>query len=272
MSGGLPLRLLLEQLSEHFEFRVAVESCVLKNGPYRLLVGFGESFAVERERTKCVFLIGRISKGAEQGFDNRASTITFLNLLLSCGRFGWRGIDFLTRTHSRSWLRPNEEQRRTLAVSVGFVQGGTRMSVSPNVGSACSAAVACCGACNDFDTHRKRLSSRFAARVARRAESSEAAERVDGGRPRAWYAGITSRFDCYTKAHPDEPMFVLLARDKMAPALVREWVRQRRAAGEDPEKLANAEATADAMEAWRARSEKLRMWEAHDTPLLARDD
>jgi hypothetical protein len=34
-------------------------------------------------------------------------------------------------------------------------------------------------------------------------------------------------FDCYAAAAPDEPMFVLLARDPLAPALVREWARQR---------------------------------------------
>lgn len=32
------------------------------------------------------------------------------------------------------------------------------------------------------------------------------------------------RFDCYTKADPDEPMFVLLARDPIAPILVRLWI------------------------------------------------
>lgn len=30
-------------------------------------------------------------------------------------------------------------------------------------------------------------------------------------------------FDCYAKAEPDEPMFVLLARDPLAPILVRLW-------------------------------------------------
>lgn len=35
------------------------------------------------------------------------------------------------------------------------------------------------------------------------------------------------RFDCYDKADPDEPMFVLLARDPDAPYLVAEWARRR---------------------------------------------
>ena len=30
-------------------------------------------------------------------------------------------------------------------------------------------------------------------------------------------------FDCYANAAPDEPMFVLLARDPIAPILVRIW-------------------------------------------------
>lgn len=31
-------------------------------------------------------------------------------------------------------------------------------------------------------------------------------------------------YDCYAKAEPDEPMFVLLARDEYAPMLVGLWV------------------------------------------------
>lgn len=30
-------------------------------------------------------------------------------------------------------------------------------------------------------------------------------------------------FDCYDSADPDEPMFVLLARDKLAAESVRQW-------------------------------------------------
>lgn len=30
-------------------------------------------------------------------------------------------------------------------------------------------------------------------------------------------------FDCYANAEPDEPMFVLLARDPLAPRLVEMW-------------------------------------------------
>lgn len=35
-------------------------------------------------------------------------------------------------------------------------------------------------------------------------------------------------FDCYANAEPDEPMFVLLARDPLAPSLVRDWAIQYR--------------------------------------------
>lgn len=58
-------------------------------------------------------------------------------------------------------------------------------------------------------------------------------------------------YDCYTKAEPDEPMFILLARDPAAPDLVRRW-----AAGHDPAdpKIAEALSCADWMERWRAEN------------------
>jgi hypothetical protein len=58
-------------------------------------------------------------------------------------------------------------------------------------------------------------------------------------------------FDCYKNAEPDEPMFVLLARDKSAPTLVRLWAQWREQNGEDPKKVAEARECADKMEAWR---------------------
>lgn len=39
--------------------------------------------------------------------------------------------------------------------------------------------------------------------------------------------------DCYAKALPDEPMFVLLARDLTAPELVRDWAEMREVEIED---------------------------------------
>lgn len=35
------------------------------------------------------------------------------------------------------------------------------------------------------------------------------------------------KFDCYDAALPDEPMFVLLARDEDAAALVEEWCNRK---------------------------------------------
>jgi hypothetical protein len=60
------------------------------------------------------------------------------------------------------------------------------------------------------------------------------------------------KFDCHANAHPDEPMFILLGRDPMAATLVRAWAEMREDAGEDPAKVAEARACADAMDAWAA--------------------
>lgn len=59
-------------------------------------------------------------------------------------------------------------------------------------------------------------------------------------------------FDCYANAKPDEPMFILLARDRHAPRLVRLWAEIRAAEGEDPAKVAEARTCAAAMEAYRS--------------------
>lgn len=61
-------------------------------------------------------------------------------------------------------------------------------------------------------------------------------------------------FDCYANAEPDEPMFVLLARDRHAAALVNLWAAMRRidAAREpaDASKIEEAEQCANDMVAW----------------------
>ena len=69
-------------------------------------------------------------------------------------------------------------------------------------------------------------------------------------------------FDCYDNALPDEPMFVLLARDPYAPTLVRLWALERRAAiqmgrrpADDMNMVEEACACADAMEAWRSAND-----------------
>ena len=67
-----------------------------------------------------------------------------------------------------------------------------------------------------------------------------------------------STYDCWSKAEPDEPLFVLLARDEYAADLVRAWasVRSRQIdMGERPEseraQIKEAYQCANAMEAWR---------------------
>ncbi len=47
-------------------------------------------------------------------------------------------------------------------------------------------------------------------------------------------------YDCFAKAEPDEPMFVLLARDKHAPTLVWLWATLRELDQEEPAKVAEA--------------------------------
>jgi len=59
-------------------------------------------------------------------------------------------------------------------------------------------------------------------------------------------------FDCYANADDDEPMFVLLARDRNAPATIRYWIDQRASQdGADPVKLQEAWDCAEAMDDWR---------------------
>src|SRR5690242_7813984 len=59
------------------------------------------------------------------------------------------------------------------------------------------------------------------------------------------------KFDCYTNAAPDEPMFILLGRDKHAATLVRLWALLRAREGENEEKVAEALTCAAAMDAWQ---------------------
>lgn len=66
------------------------------------------------------------------------------------------------------------------------------------------------------------------------------------------------KFDCYANALPDEPMFILLARDVAAPLAVRNWADYREMqinAGTKPESdrpmVAEARECAANMERWR---------------------
>lgn len=65
-------------------------------------------------------------------------------------------------------------------------------------------------------------------------------------------------FDCYDKAEPDEPMFVLLARDELAPEVVEEWAALRACTrGRDDPKVREAVECAAAMRRWaEARAEE----------------
>lgn len=56
-------------------------------------------------------------------------------------------------------------------------------------------------------------------------------------------------FDCYANAEPDEPMFVLLARDPLAPILVEQWAESRKET--DPLKAHEAKVCAAAMREWQ---------------------
>jgi hypothetical protein len=57
------------------------------------------------------------------------------------------------------------------------------------------------------------------------------------------------KYDCYAKAAPDEPMFVLLARDPLAPTLVRLWAEQQ--SNGKIEKVRESLDCARAMDVWR---------------------
>lgn len=66
------------------------------------------------------------------------------------------------------------------------------------------------------------------------------------------------KFDCYANAAPDEPMFVLLARDSCAPAAIEKWIEYREsmvAIGIKPESdramIEEARQCVNAMDEWR---------------------
>jgi hypothetical protein len=52
---------------------------------------------------------------------------------------------------------------------------------------------------------------------------------------------------CYDKSAPDEPLFVLCARDPVAPYAVEEWARKAQEAGVRQEKIDEAKAVAQQM-------------------------
>lgn len=60
-------------------------------------------------------------------------------------------------------------------------------------------------------------------------------------------------YDCYEKAEPDEPMFVLIARDTLAPDLVRAWAFKHRTVHGRTDKYEEAMECAYQMEEWNKR-------------------
>ena len=67
------------------------------------------------------------------------------------------------------------------------------------------------------------------------------------------------RFDAFDKAHPDEPMFVLLGRDPLAGSLVRLWARRRFASDGDgsADKVCEAQRCAADMDKWLKQTGKI---------------
>lgn len=55
------------------------------------------------------------------------------------------------------------------------------------------------------------------------------------------------------KAHDNEPVFILRARDPSARTVVQYWISRAKMLGTDPAKLAEAKAIEDAIEEWNAR-------------------
>lgn len=62
------------------------------------------------------------------------------------------------------------------------------------------------------------------------------------------------KYDCYKSAEADEPIFVLLARDPLAPALVRQWATNRASVTGLSDKVIEALKAADQMDEWRAKN------------------
>lgn len=58
-------------------------------------------------------------------------------------------------------------------------------------------------------------------------------------------------FDCYHAAHPDEPMFILLARDPLAPGIVELWADQREQGRGPSAKVEEARRCVKDMQAWQ---------------------
>lgn len=80
-------------------------------------------------------------------------------------------------------------------------------------------------------------------------------------------------FDCYANAEPDEPMFILLARDASAAMLVEAWASERQRLIELGMKPASDQAMVDEA---RLCAENMRAWRAANrggaTPRLPQEE
>ncbi len=58
---------------------------------------------------------------------------------------------------------------------------------------------------------------------------------------------------CLAKSQPGEPVFILVARDKLAPQLVEDWAKRGVAIGVNNEKVMEAFRLADEMRIWQEK-------------------
>lgn len=65
------------------------------------------------------------------------------------------------------------------------------------------------------------------------------------------------KYDCYAKAHPDEPTFTLLGRDRSAPSLVDAWADARARANPSVDEIAVIREARDCAASMREWLEKL---------------
>jgi hypothetical protein len=76
------------------------------------------------------------------------------------------------------------------------------------------------------------------------------------------------KFDCYSRAEPDEPVFVLLGRDPVASLVIEYWAELRAvlSTSDEPEKLNEAMDCARAMRAWaEAHGKEALVRKIHET-------
>lgn len=64
---------------------------------------------------------------------------------------------------------------------------------------------------------------------------------------------LSTPTSCLNKAAPDEPVFVLRAKDALAAMTVRHWITMADGVHE-PAKLEEARKLAEVMESWRSRN------------------